>query len=174
MAGKSADLGWNNQDTSDVINIPVNMATPNDTRDLIQEYSHLTTDMITAWAHASVIGTQTRRAQNNYNLYRCLFNSLTSDTQAVISLEREKYTIQGTVIAPLFYKVLLSKAEVDTQATVALTRAALMRLGQKMIDLNSNVAEFNRYVQECKRKLNNRQADSDDLLINLFEGYKAA
>lgn len=174
MEGKSTDFGWNNQDTSDVINIPIDMTNPNDTRDLIQEYSQLTTNMITAWAMVHIVGAQTRRAQNNYNLYRCLFNTLTSDTQAAISLEREKYTVQGTIIAPLFYKVLLSKAEVDTQATVALTRAALTRLGQKMLDLNSNVAEFNRYVQECKRKLNNRRADSDDLLINLFEGYKAA
>jgi hypothetical protein len=36
------------------------------------------------------------------------------------------------------------------------------------------VREFNTYVKTCKSKLNNRRADSSDLLINLFTGYKAA
>ena len=174
MEGKCTDFGWNNQDTSDIINIPPDLLNPGDTVNLLQEYSQLSMAMITTWAMAFIVNRNTRRAQNNYNMYRSLVNSLDSDTQTIMALEKDKYTVQGQVITALFYKILISKAEVDTQATIALTRTALTKLDQKMLDLNSNVKDFNTYVKTCKSKLNNRRADSSDLLINLFTGYKAA
>ena len=174
LIAKADDFGWSNNDTSDIIHVPVDPATPNDYRNIINESSQLTTAAITAWAMANIVNVQSRRAQNNYNMYRCLFNSISNSTQAEMALERHKYEVQDTVIAALFYKVLISKAEVDTQATIALTRSALTRLDQKMLELNSDIADFNIYVQECKKRLSDRRASADDLLINLFTGYKAA
>jgi hypothetical protein len=147
LEGKCTDFGWSNNDTSDIINIPPDLLNPGDTVNLLQGYSQLTMAMITAWAMVFVVNQNTRRAQNNYNMYRCLINSLDSSTQTIMALEKEKYTIQGQVIAALFYKVLISKAEVDTQATIALTRTALTKLDQKMLDLHSNVKDFNK----CER-----------------------
>ena len=174
LTRKATNFGWNNHDTSDIINIAPIAAIPLTTCNLIQEYSQLSVEVLTAWATANLVNMQTRKAQNNYNMYSSLFNTLDADRKASMALERDSYTIQGTPIAALFYKTLMSKAEVDTQATIALTRTALTRLDQKMLELNSDIPLFNLFVKGCKRKLNNRKADSNDLLINLFTGYKAA
>ena len=101
-------------------------------------------------------------------------SSLDENMQNVMDLEASAYTVQGTVISALFYKVLIGKAEVGTQATIALTRNTLTRLDQKMLELDSDISKFNEFVLSCKRKLNSRGASSSDLLINLFNGYKAA
>jgi hypothetical protein len=121
LTRKATDFGWNNKDTSDIINIAPNAAVAANTCDLIQEYSQLSIEVLTTWARTNIINQQTRRAQNNYNMYSTLFNTLDADRKASMALERSKYTIQGTSIPALFYKTLMSKAEVDTQATIALT-----------------------------------------------------
>jgi hypothetical protein len=175
LQDKAKASGWDNgEDTEDIINIPTQLALSNDTRDLIQEYSQLTTQMIIAWAVAQVILANNRKTQNNYNMYMCMKNSLTKEMQNSMELEQEQYTVQNTVVAALFYQILMSKAEVGTQATIALTRNSLTKLDQKMLELDSNVNDFNEFVKSCKRKLTNCRANSNNLLINLFTGYKAA
>ena len=89
-------------------------------------------------------------------------------------LESHKYTIQGTPIAALYYKCIMGHSNVDTLATISLTRHLLATLDVKMIDLNSNIDEFNIYVQELRNKLTRYGTTSEDMLVNLFRGYKAA
>jgi hypothetical protein len=172
LLAKANNCGWNHPQ-ADVINLPT-AANNARTCNLIEEYSKLTVASITAWAILHVVNQQTRLAQNNYNLYQCLFNTLTSEKQTSMELERTLYTVQGVVIAALFYKLMMTKADVDTQATIAITRTALTRLDEKMLELNSNVADFNEFVKLCRKKLSVRGAGSTDLLVNLFSGYKAA
>ena len=171
---KATNFGWNNIDTSDIINIPNDPANPNMTLDLIQSVSLLTTETISAWARNNVVNQPTRRAQNNYMMYLTLVNSLDNNTQATMELEKANYTIEDTHVAALYFKILMSKAQIDTQATIALTRTALTRLDEKMLELNSNISEFNKFVKNCRLKLNSRGADTTDLLIHLFIGYKSA
>ena len=140
---KSKDEGWCYNNAADVVNIAPDAAVPQTTKDIIQEYSQLTEARLNEWATATIVPQVGRVCQNNHNMYVTLVNSLSSDMKAVMALESESYTVGGQPIASLFYKALMSKAEVDTQATIAMTRTALTRLAEKMLELNSNVVAFN-------------------------------
>ena len=171
---RATNSGWNNgMADSDVITIPT-IANPNVAQNVIHAYSQLSNEDITAWAVADVIGQQNRKAQNNANMYQCLYNSLSPTMVNKMLLENDKYTVQGTIVAALYYKCIMGHSNVDTLATISLTRHMLATLDVKMIDLNSNVDEFNVYVQELRNKLTRYGTTSEDMLVNLFRGYKAA
>ena len=174
LKDKAAACGWNNgHPTEDVIQIPIEQVRPNDTRDIIQEYTQLSVEAINAWCIPNLIAINDRRAQNNYNMFMCIKQTLTPEVQNNMELDREQYTVQDVVIAALYYKILVGKAEVGTQATIALTRNSLTRLDQKMLEVDSNVEKFNDFVKLCRRKLSDRRTHSSDLLVNLFTGYRA-
>ena len=171
---RATNCGWNNgRPNSDIISIPT-AADANVTHNLIHAYSQLSNEEITAWATAQIVNQQNRKAQNNANMYQCLYNSLSSTMVNKMLLESQKYTIQGTPIAALYYKCIMGHSNVDTLATISLTRHLLATLDVKMIDLNSNIDEFNIYVQELRNKLTRYGTTSEDMLVNLFRGYKAA
>jgi hypothetical protein len=166
--------GWNNGDAnSDIISIPT-IADPTITHNLITEYSQLSEEDIRTWATTSVVGRNIRKAQNNAHMFTCIYNSLTANMINRMSLESARHTIGVTPIAALFYKQLMGDSTVDTTATISLTRHQLATLDTKMIDLNSNIREFNIYVQELRTRLTQYGATSEDVLVNLFRGYKAA
>lgn len=166
--------GWNNGlPNSDIITIPT-VADPNVTHNLITEYSQLSETDIRTWAAASIVGQNIRKAQNNAHMFTCIYNSLTAKMINRMSLDSNKHNIGVTPIAALFYKQLMGDSTVDTTATISLTRQQLATLDTKMIDLNSNVREFNIYVQELRTRLIQYGATSEDVLVNLFRGYKAA
>jgi hypothetical protein len=82
---------------------------------------------------------------------------------------------EGRVPAgPLLLKLIISKAHVDSRATVSFIRTSLTLLDTKMIELDSNVETFNQYVKSQIKNLAARGETSSDLLINLFKGYRAA
>jgi hypothetical protein len=166
--------GWNNgMANSDIISIPI-IADANVSHNLITEYSQLSEEDIRAWATTNVVGNNSRKAQNNAHMFTCIYNSLTANMINRMSLESSRHYIGVTPIAALFYKQLMGDSTVDTTATISLTRHQLATLDTKMIDLNSNIREFNIYVQELRTRLTQYGATSEDVLVNLFRGYKAA
>ena len=75
---------------------------------------------------------------------------------------------------PLLLKVIISKAHVDSRATVSHIRHSLTVLDAKMIELDSDIQAFNQHVKAQIQSLATRGETSNDLLVNLFKGYKAA
>ena len=172
---KATNCGWNNgYPQEDIIHLPLDPARTNITRNLLQEHAQFNINSLTQWAQANLINTQDKRAHNNYNMITCMKNSLTSDLQDTMDTEFESYTLGRTEVAALFLLALIKHAEPGTHATVALVRADLTRLDEKMLELDSNIQAFNEYVRKQKRKLTNRREQISDLLINLFKGYSAA
>jgi hypothetical protein len=166
--------GWNNNHVdSDIIRIPT-IANAQVLHNLITEYSQLSEDDIRAWATTNIIGRTTRKVQNNANMFACIYNSLTPNMINRMSLESSRHLINGVPIAALFYKQLMGDSTVDTTATISLVRHQLATLDTKMIDVNSNIREFNIYVQELRTKLTQYGTTSEDVLVNLFRGYKMA
>jgi len=74
----------------------------------------------------------------------------------------------------MYYKQMMGFANVDTEATISLTRQQLDTLDVKMIELNSDIPVFNSHVQELLSKLHQHDTTSEDTLTNLFRGYRAA
>jgi hypothetical protein len=75
---------------------------------------------------------------------------------------------------PLLLKLIISRAHVDTRATVSFLRTSLTVLDEKMVELDSDVVAFNSYVKAQVKALNQRNQTTSDLLINLIKGYKKA
>ena len=141
---------------------------------MVTEYSQLSHDDLVFWAIVNIVGQGTRAAQNNANMYRCLYNTATPDLLSRLLLEAHLHHIGEIPIAAMYYKQMMGFANVDTEATISLTRQQLSTLDVKMIELNSDIPAFNSYVQELLSKLHQHGTTSEDTLTNLFRGYRAA
>lgn len=169
---RASNCGWSNgHNDSDIISIP---GQNNEAKNLITEFSQLTKEQIETWANANVVNQQNRKAQNNENMYQCLYNSISSEVLTEMLLKQEAYTVNNVHIAALFYKCIMSYASIDTTATLSLTRAKLAALDKVMLELNSDIKAFNVEVGRLKASLAQYGTQSEDLVVNLFKGYKAA
>jgi hypothetical protein len=140
---------------------------------MIDEYGSLTYDDIHTHA-LTYNGLNVRYAQNSIQIFNCLSGSLTEAGKSRVFLEARRYTINGFTDGLLFLKVTLQLAHIDTQATVTVIHTRLSMLDSKMVNLQDNVTDFNKYVKTQCVSLKARGETTLDLLVNLFKGYKAA
>jgi len=161
--------GWN-KDTGDIIIVKDNN---NDPRNIITEYGCLTTRTLEADAD-SWVDQETRKAQNNHMMVECMMASITEACFYKISNEDAKYKQKGVKVASLLFKLLMAKAIVDTRATTYQLRHNLSNLDNYMSTVNSNIEIFNVYVKNSVEGLKARGEKVDDLVMQLFHGYKAA
>jgi hypothetical protein len=76
-------------------------------------------------------------------------------------------------VGTLLLKVVVMIAHVDTRATDTQVRTELSSLDKTMKDMDSDIEKFNDYVLTLATKLQSRGEATQDLLVNLFKGYKA-
>ena len=166
---RAENAGWNSG-TGNILTIP---DARGDNRNVITEYGCVTDTLITTAATA-YINTQTRQAQNNAMMVECLQASITEGCFYKVSNEENKYTINQTKSAALFFKLLMAKAIIDTRATTYQFRADLSSLDTYMANIGSNIELFNLHVKNSREGLKARGETVDDLILKLFTGYKAA
>ena len=69
----------------------------------------------------------------------------------------------------------MTHAAIDTQAKqVSTVRTQLATLDAAMLKHDSNITEFNTYVQTCLSTLTRHGARCEDMMDNLFRGYLVA
>ena len=141
--------------------------------DLTDNYGFLTYEQIRNHA-MSYINTQTRNYQNAYQIYECLFATLTDDARTKVATRYNEYNVTDQPDGLLFFKAIIATAQVDTPATVSQIRYKLMNLSQHMQDIDSDIEQFNIDVQTYVMALEARGNTTSDLLVNLFRGYKSA
>jgi hypothetical protein len=159
---KAQDVNW-----LMTFSIPVG----NDHYDLIKEYGSVTLEDMALFAD-TYVGTQTRHAQNSNQVYACLSKSLTPEAQNKVALETKKYTINGVLDGICYFKVIVGLAHIDTLATVATIRISLSSLNSKIAEFQDDIVALNTFVKTQTDGLKARGEKSDDLLTNLFKGYK--
>ena len=144
-------------------------------RDLLTEYGSITEAHVLRSALSYVNG-QTRKAQDGFNSYMCIYASL--DTSVIKKLApfmdscEVSHDNAITKNGPLLLKCIISEIFVDTRATVTLIRTKLSKLDTKMVELNYNVEEFNLYVNTLLTNLAARGEKTQDLFTNLIKGYE--
>ena len=146
-------------------------------RNLISDHGRITLDEVNAHS-TTYIAQQNHQVQNNYQLYLCLTKSLDEETKKHMANEHHRYTIiagnQMFQCGASYLKLLLSKAEVDTQATASHIRRNLAHLSMYMKGTAKfDVTVFNEYVRDNVSTLISHGETSDDLMTNLFLGYLA-
>ena len=137
---------------------------------LFDEYGVLTLQEIQTDA-AAYIDSQTRKAQNSYQMYVCIMSSLTDAGRAKLLTRNNLYTRNNVSSGPLLFKVLMMMSSVDTVATISHIRLSLSNLDNYMSTIKDDIEKFNQYVRQQRQDLLARGQRSDDLLVNLFKGY---
>ena len=142
---------------------------------LLEDHGRITQAEVMAHT-LTYINQPMRLAQNNYQLYLCLTKSVDAEMKKRMANESEVYTAHVQQVAYFcgvsYLKLLLSKAEVDTQATASHIHRNLAHLDVFMKETaNNDVAAFNEHVRDNIMSLSSRGEMSDDLMTNLFDGY---
>ena len=75
--------------------------------------------------------------------------------------------------ANLILKLIMNKTIIDTRAISAF-KSNLSSLNSFMSSCNSNIETFNTHVNHAVGSLQARGERVDDLLTNIFKGYKVA
>jgi hypothetical protein len=171
LRDRSMEYGWEisvvevAMDTNDMVN--------GDFKSLIDHHGEITLEQVQEHARAYV-NQPNRAAQDSVMLYQCLMNSLSMEGRSKITAWRKDYTVHGITSGACLLKVIIRESHVDTHATTAYIRTQLASLDDYMNSVGSDVEKFNIYVHNLVEQLTARGQKTQDLLTNLFKGYKAA
>jgi hypothetical protein len=114
---------------------------------------------------------QDRRTQQSGMLFLFLTNSLEQDAQNIMDIDKAPYTINDMPDGVCFLKEIITKAYVDTNATVDTIRKAISRLDDKIKELKFDIKVFNAYVKTQVNSLAAHGIQCTELLTNLFAAY---
>jgi hypothetical protein len=147
---KSQVWGWNA-----IFNIPVTDAPTGTARNwnLLTHCGMVPLEPVRVYA-MSHCSAPLKRAQHSFMLCQCLLNSLTLDFLKTITADASVCHLPAVVLingdvpaGVLLLKLIISRAHVDSPATVLFIRTSLTKLDEKMIELDSDVMKFNIYVK---------------------------
>jgi len=166
---RSATYGW-----ASIMTININpLGAPANHKSLLEQHGVVTLERTKATVETFVNGAN-RQAQNDYQLLVCLTNSMDEATKRTMEHEAEQYTCgtPATRSGVMYLKHLLAKAEVTSRAMTAHVRRNLANLNDHMVEeAKHDVKRFNRYVREQVDLLGRQGETTNDLLVNLFDGY---
>jgi hypothetical protein len=166
--------GWR-----DVLAIPKDLDDPDiagrDTTNLLTQYGCLTLKQVRDHALSYYL-TKSRAVQDSNQMYVCIMNTLTKEGRAKVVLHEKEYTFGNGdyVSGPVLLKVVIMESYIDTNATTRHIRQHLSQLHEYILTIDSDIEIFNLYVNGLINSLAARGQSTQDLLANLFKGYKAA
>jgi hypothetical protein len=139
---------------------------------ILDQYGNISMDE--CWAHATVYtAARNQDTQNSVMLYQFLLNSIEEKWKTTLLSKMILYTINGEQDGLCFLRLIISRAQVNTLATVSVLRNALGNLDKKIVEFSGNVTEFNDYVLSVTDKsAASGETTPDSMLMNcLFRSY---
>ena len=157
----------------DITDIPITNDPNADKIDLVYKHSQLSAQRIREGATENIVGQKTRTNQNNFMMFTCLMKSISEDVMKRMVPEKEYYMVGKMPIAALYYKALISKAEVETRATVTNIRQRLSNLHTYIGTIDHNITTFHEYVNQQLTSLSayGMSDIGEALLVSLFQAY---
>jgi hypothetical protein len=98
---------------------------------------------------------------------------LTTEIISISLVFSPRCKVNNVPCGPLIIKVLLLKCEVETAATNLYVRHQMTLLPKKIVELNYDVAAFNKHVNDLRRQLYHGGETSSDLLLHVLLSYLA-
>ena len=143
-------------------------------KDLIESYGEISYEDVKDHA-LTYMKEDSREAQDSFVMYHCLMNSLTDAAQKQVITRGYvlPFVFSGKGSGPVLLKVIIMVSHVDTRATITSVRTKLSSLDHAMREHDSDIEAFNDYILGFVSKLHARGQQTQDLLVNLFKGYKA-
>ena len=145
------------------IGTPINM---------VSDYGRVTLEQVTAWVQTFIQGNN-RNSQNSKLLFDLLTNSISIDGLQRVQLWRNQYELNGLVSGECLLKVIIRESYLDSNATVSTLRLNLTNLDEYVLSNGTDIVAFNAYVQSQVDGLAARGEITNDLIVNLFKGYRA-
>ena len=147
-----------------------------DLHHVIDSYGTVTLEQVRAHAE-TYIATETRMAQESYQLYNCIMASLTKEALNKILLLQDEYYIEmddepkiPSGVALL--RVIIKESIIDTNATKRSIREQLSKLDQYAIKVNGDVEKLNQHAKDLLDSLSSFGATTHDTILNLFKAYE--
>ena len=156
-----------------MFNIPFDQDEQDNTASLLNQYGQLSKAQVQVEVE-TYMGQQNREAQDDYQIYVCLSNSLTKEAKDKMMLIKHEFTFDDTQSGVMFLKCIISASHVDTNATIRITRERLSNVDKYIGQVDRDITKLNEYVKNLLDSLAARGATTQDLLANLFKGYAAA
>ena len=146
--------------------------------DLIDEYGRIDEGTLKTACDEFMTGANSdkRAAQNNEQMWRCIYNTLTEEAKATLLTYSTDYVVQvqgqPKEVGPLMYKTMMRLATLDGNATVQALRANLRELTNYAIKVNGDIDAIHKYFNQNYAQLKSRGKSVDDVHTILFEAYK--
>jgi hypothetical protein len=137
---------------------------------LLTHYGQVTREQVRAHAEVYMV-LQDRRTQQSGMLFLFLTNSLDETVQSIMDIDKAPYTVNNMPDGVCFLKEIITKAYVDTNATVDTIQKAISRLDDKIKELKFDIKAFNAYVKVQVNSLAAHGIQCTELLTNLFAAY---
>lgn len=143
----------------------------------------LTMAHVRAHSDTYMAGASDRRTQDSLAMAECLYKSIDGVLRSKVNSNPAlyEYVIDGHRLndGPLFLMAILSHCKVNTLSTATNIRIQLGKLQEYMRSdamKSGDITGFNNYVRDLVNKLAalNQTMNDNDLLIHLFDGYKAS
>jgi len=156
-----------------IFKIPDKSVEPSVTRDFLNNYGALRVKDIKENVE-TYINQESRLAQESFQIYHALMNSLSTSGRAKVTAWEDEYTVNGLKSGVLLLKKIISVSMIDTNATSSHIRTQLASLDAYIGNVDSDISKFNQHVKSLVNQLHMRRETTTDLLTNLFKGYIAA
>ena len=173
LQDRASMMGWD-QGTQNILRF-----TNKDGRQisLIAEYGQIDAETLKTACNEFMTGVNAdkRAAQNNEQMWRCLYSSLTEEAKATLLTYKKDYEVmvngQPKIVAPLMYKTMMRLATLDGNAMVTALRSDLCKLMQYAIKQNGNIDEIHTYFNQNFAQIKTRGQSVDDVHTILFKAY---
>jgi hypothetical protein len=145
---------------------------PHRTHSLIAQHRMLSLESVHVHA-ATYVGQQTRQAQDAFLMYEFLRDSLTESAWTKVALRSGQFTIQGTPDGPSYSKTILMTLYIENKDTGFLLHEQVHCLPDKIIELQSNIPDFNEYVHKMLvDPTSGGEESNDDPSVYLFNSHQ--
>ena len=105
-------------------------------------------------------------------MFDLLNNSCSTEGLCRVQLWHSQYEVAGQQSGECFLKIIVRESYLDSNATVATMQLNLTNLDEYMTTNGSDIVAFNAYVQSQIDGLAAQGEVTNNLLVNLFKGYK--
>ena len=163
---RANEMGW-----TETILSPHDPAVPTNRLKFLSNYGTYEMEDVRREAATYHPQSQTRQAQDSYQLFACLMASLTKTGRDKVTIQEGEYTIQGEEVGIMFLKLIISKSATDCQATAMSIRLQLSNLSSYIKEVSNDIPKFNHHVESLLEGLTARGESSNDLLVFLFQAY---
>lgn len=151
-----------------------NSARNNTVDDFLQRHGQISIQDVQRHEQTYLVQADSRNKQSSLHLQLCIYKSLTESAQAKILRDQQLFTINNMRGGLSYLKMVFLRTTAASNSNVSHIRRQLAKLPEYMRKVGSNIEKFNLHVAELQANLAHYGEESQDVLIHLFEGYRAA